>query len=131
MKAMAAMRATKAMEAKPAAAILAESSGLGVIKLKPKAAAKKLSMKATAAMIGKKTTKGMKAKNRYTEDFYRLITDAWPIPGHRGGLICGDDEEWWTDGIVWVDGVALANKSVAMKTAKVLRAMKAEFRKKR
>ena len=35
----------------------------------------------------------MKAKNRYTEDFYSLITDAWPIPGHMGGLICGDDEE--------------------------------------
>ena len=79
----------------------------------------------------KKTTKAMKAKNRYTEDFYSLITDAWPIPGHMGGLICGDDEEWWTDGIVWVDGVALANKAVAMKAAKVLRAMKAEFRKKR
>ena len=57
MKAMAAMRATKAMEAKPTAAILAESSGLGVIKLKPKDAAKKLSMKATAAMMGKKRIK--------------------------------------------------------------------------
>ena len=94
MKAMTAIRATKAMKAKPGAltttgdnSSVAKSIKLGLIKLKPKYAAKALPMKAMAAMSAKKTTNAMKAKKSKTEVVYRLITKSWPTRGHKGEIM--------------------------------------------
>ena len=89
MKAMAAMKATKAMKAKPGALTTTgdNSSVAKSMKLKPKDAAKALPMKAMAAMSAKKATKAMKAKKSKTEVVYRLITKSWPTRGHKGEIM--------------------------------------------
>ena len=112
MKAMAAMKATKAMKAKPGALTTTgdNSSVAKSMKLKPKDAAKALPMKAMAAMSAKKATKGMKAKKRNTGVVDSMTTPPWPIP--------------WTEGICWVDRY---NGPGNMRIASALEVMKAMF----
>ena len=86
MKAMAAMRATKAMKAKAGALTTAgdSSSVAKSTKVKPKDAAKALPMKAMAATSATKTTKGKKARLWTTREIYSMnAPPPWPIPWYK------------------------------------------------
>ena len=108
MKAMAAMRATKAMKAKAGAPTTAgdSSSVAKTTKVKPKDAAKKLkalvardeheydvALRHVQRREGKsatETTKGKKARLWTTGEIYSMnAPPPWPIP--------------WTEGICWID----------------------------
>ena len=119
MKAMAAMKPTKAMEAKPDALTTTgdNSSVAKSMKLKPKDAAKALPMKAMAAMSATNTTKGKKARLWTTGEIYSVnAPPPWPIP--------------WTKGLRWIDRYNPpedCTKAEQLEIAKALEVMKGLF----